>query len=102
MDKMKVHRIVEYIRVKGEFDFDSECVESNLREVLRYYGVCEEEIGDDEYYQLVDELLEVAEDREFTEAALKVEEHDEENLLLGVPMSKRERAFLNLKKGGSV
>ena len=38
MERLKVHRIVEYIRTVGEFPFEVEDVDDNLADVLGYFG----------------------------------------------------------------
>ena len=67
MDRMKVHRIVEYIRSSGEFCFECDEVIEDVDAVLSYYG-----IGDFldrvERLEVTDELLALAEQFEVAEA----------------------------------
>ena len=67
IDRHKVNRIVEFIRVCGDFAYDTDDVIEDLNGILSSYGIYDV-LTDDEYYLLVDELLELAEKSEIAEA----------------------------------
>ena len=60
MDRIKVHRLVEYVKSCGEFPFECDEVVEDLDEVLSFYGI---HVGLTAYERLVvmDELLDMAE-----------------------------------------
>ena len=63
----KIHRIVEFIRCCGEFGHDMDDVIEDTDGILHSYGVYDF-LTRDEYFLLVDELLELAEQSEIREA----------------------------------
>ena len=63
----KVYRIVEFIRSYGDFPYDTDDVIESLNDILSSYGIYDV-LTDDEYYLLIDELLELAEKSEIREA----------------------------------
>ena len=77
MDRMKVHRIVEYIRSCGEFTFECDEVIESLDVVLDYYGIYVM-LDADECLAVMDELLELAEQFEVSEAVRSTEHQIEE------------------------
>jgi len=68
IDKYKIYRIVEYIKL-FEFEFDTYEVIENLNTVLAHYDVVDMDLTNEEYYILIEELLELAEQFEFRESA---------------------------------
>ena len=68
IDKYKINRIVEYIKL-FDFVFETYEVMENLNQVLVYYDVIDADLTDDEYLALIDELLPSAEQFEFREVA---------------------------------
>ena len=67
IDRQKVNRIIEYIRSCGDFPYDTDGVSESLDEILLGYGIYDL-LSHDEYYLLMDELLELAEKAEIAEA----------------------------------
>jgi len=67
MDRIKVHRIVEYIRSCGEFCFECEEVIEDVDAVLSYYGISDF-LDQEERLEVIDELLALAEQAEIAEA----------------------------------
>ena len=67
IDKYKLHRIVEYMKL-SDFEFETDEVVENLSNILAYYSLADTELTDDERYLLIDELLPLAEKFEFREA----------------------------------
>ena len=67
IDRQKVNRIVEYIRSCGDFPYDTDDVIEELSSTLYSYDVYDF-LTRDEYFFLVDELLELAEQSEIREA----------------------------------
>ena len=67
MSPMKVHRIVEYIRSRGEFPFERDDVQNDLGAVLAYYGITTL-LEHDEQAAVTHELLKLAEQFEVAEA----------------------------------
>ncbi|MEA2037706.1 MAG: hypothetical protein U9O94_09425 [Nanoarchaeota archaeon] len=65
VNRFKIHRIVEYIKLFG-FEFETYDVIESLDGVLTFYNVFDH-ISDEEYYFLIDELLLLAEQFEFSE-----------------------------------
>ena len=74
IDKYKIHKIVEYIKVFG-FEFETDEVIENLNEVLANYDILDF-LSDDEYYFLIDELLPMAEQFEFREVGYLASQDD--------------------------
>ncbi len=68
MDRYKVNRIIEFVRSCGDFPHDTDDVIEDLNGILISYGVYDT-LAADEYYLLMDELLEMAEKSEIREAA---------------------------------
>ncbi len=66
IDRHKIHRIVEYIKL-SEFEFDIIDVMEDMDNVLSYYGLLETDFTNDEYKLLKNELLPLAEGFEFSE-----------------------------------
>ena len=66
MSRIKVHRIVEYIRSRGEFPFERDDVLDDLDEVLAYYGISTL-LDRDEQAAVTQELLKLAEQFEVAE-----------------------------------
>ncbi len=67
IDKHKMHRIVEYMKL-SDFEFETDEVIENLSDILAHYGHADTDLTDDEYYLLIAELLPLAERFEFREA----------------------------------
>ena len=67
MDKYKVNRIVEFIRSYGDFPYDTNDVIEVTDGILNSYGTYDA-LTRDEYFLLVDEFLELAEQSEIREA----------------------------------
>jgi len=67
IDRQKVNRIVEFIRACGNFAYDADDVIEGLNEILLGYGIYDFLAGD-EFYLLMDELLDLAEKSEISEA----------------------------------
>lgn len=67
VDRQKVNRIVEYIRSCGDFAYDTDDVIEGLYGILYGYGIYDF-LSRDESLLLVDELLELAEQSEISEA----------------------------------
>jgi len=66
-----VHKIVEYIKQRGEFPFDSDEVIEELDKVLYYFDVYDQ-VNEEEKNLLKDDLLKIAfaeEDREIVHLA---------------------------------
>ena len=63
----RAYKIIEYIRSCGDFPFDSEDVVERLDNILLGYGVYDLLHGE-EYYLVMDELLDFAEKSEISEA----------------------------------
>jgi hypothetical protein len=68
IDRHKIHRIVEYIKL-FEFEFEISDVEENLDNVLGNYGLLEIDLTAEEYKLLKNELLPLAEEYEFSEVS---------------------------------
>ncbi len=66
IDRYKIHRIVEYIKL---FEFEISDVEENLDNVLGNYGLLEIDLTAEEYKLLENELLPLAEEYEFSEVS---------------------------------
>ena len=67
IDRQKVNRIVEYIRSCGDFPYDTDDVIEDLSGILYIYGIYNF-LSRDEELLLLDELLELAEQSEISEA----------------------------------
>ena len=68
MNRYKIYRIVEYIKL-FEFEFDTYEVTENLNTVLAHYDVVDIDLTDEEQKLLTEELFELAEQFEFRESA---------------------------------
>ena len=68
INRHKIHRIVEYIKL---FEFEFEVVEviENLYSILSSYDLLDMALTDDEYNFLKNELLPLAENFEFAEVS---------------------------------
>ena len=66
MDRYKINGIVEFARCM-DFSYDTDDVIEGLSEILIGYDIYDI-LTDDEYYLLMDELLEMAEKSEIAEA----------------------------------
>jgi hypothetical protein len=69
MNKVKIYRIVEFVKSCGAFPHDTDDVIEGMQDILTEYGIYSI-LADDEYYSLLDELLEMAEQSEISEAEL--------------------------------
>ena len=67
IDRQKMHRIVEYMKL-SDLEFETDEVIESLSSILAHYGLADTELTDDERYLLIDELLPLAEKFEFREA----------------------------------
>jgi hypothetical protein len=67
MNRYKIGKIVEYVKSCGEFPYDMADLVEDMHEVITEYGIYSI-LTDDEYYLLLDELLELAERSEISEA----------------------------------
>ena len=72
MDKYKIHKAVEYIRIQPEFPFDGVDVEDSVEAVLAYFGL-HPQLEDDERAELMSELLPLAWAEEEAEMAYLAE-----------------------------
>ena len=68
MNRFKIHRIVEYIKLSADIPFDTYDVEDDIHGVLHGFGIAEVLDGQEER-ELYHELMEIAIQEEFTEAA---------------------------------
>ena len=68
VDRWKIFSIVEYVRSNGrEFPYDSDDVIENMQHILADYGIYNV-FTDEEYYELLEELLLISESQEISEA----------------------------------
>ena len=67
MDRYKVNRIIEFVWACGDFPYDVDDVIEDLSGILTSYGICSV-LDSAEYYHTMDELLELAEKAEISEA----------------------------------
>lgn len=69
IDRLKVNRIVEYIK---QFPFEFDCFEviEDLQEILRFYAI-EDEFAQTERAEIAKELFNMAEEYEISEAAYR-------------------------------
>jgi hypothetical protein len=74
MDRYKIGNIVEYVKSCGEFSYDMDDVIEGMQNILTEYGIYSI-LTNSEYYQLVEELLEMAERSEITESARWASHH---------------------------
>jgi hypothetical protein len=74
MSKYKVAKIVAYIRSCGEFPHDIDDVIEGMQDILTEYGIYSI-LTDSEYYLIADELLELAEKAEISEAVRWASQH---------------------------
>lgn len=95
IDKYKIYRMVEYIKL-FDFEFDTYEVMENLNEVLAYYGVADIDLADEECTLLTDELLQLAEQFEFSEAAHLALQEDP--LIAQIPERKFSLKFEEIKR----
>lgn len=73
MDRYKVHRIVEYIRMQTEFPFDVMDVDEDVEQVLAYFGL-HPALEDEERQEIQRELGEIAGEAQLAEIARLVTE----------------------------
>lgn len=66
INNYKIYKMVEYIKL-FEFEFETYEVMENLNEVLACYDVANIDLTDEEWSLLVNELLPLAEQFEFSE-----------------------------------
>ena len=81
INKYKIFRIVEYIKL-SDFEFEINEVIQNLEEILAQYGFVDADLNQDEFLQLMAELIPLAEQFEFREVSHLVAQDD--MLLLGI------------------
>ena len=67
MDRYKVNGIIDYIWACRDFPYDTDDVIEDLNGILTSYSICSV-LDSTEYYQIMDELLELAEKAEISEA----------------------------------
>lgn len=67
VDRYKINRILEFIKSYMDFSYDMDDVIEGLTGILLGYDIYDV-LSDDEYYLLLDELLEMAERSEIREA----------------------------------
>lgn len=68
IDKQKIHKMVEYIK-QYDFEFEIDEVIQNMEGILAEYGFVDIELSQDEFLQLMTDLLPLAEKFEFSEAS---------------------------------
>jgi methyl coenzyme M reductase alpha subunit len=74
MNRHKIGNIVEYVKSCGAFPYDMDDVIEGVQDILTEYGIYSI-LTDSEYYQLVEELLEMAERSEIAESARWASQH---------------------------
>lgn len=67
MNEYKIGKIVEYIKSFEDFCYDVDDVIEGIQDILTEYEI-HSVFTDDEYYELLEELLELAERSEIAEA----------------------------------
>ena len=79
INRYKIHRVVEFIKYKDVYGFEFTCddVESNLYEILRYYGVYDL-LTPEEEKLVKKELVKLAKQFEIREAMLLVPNPEKE------------------------
>lgn len=70
VDRLRIHRILEFVKSCNSelFQYDVDEVLEDMSSILLGYDIYDV-LSDDEYYLLIDELLELAEQSEIAEAA---------------------------------
>jgi len=75
MNRYKIAEIVEYIMSSGEpLPYDMDDVAEGMQDILKEYAIYSI-LTEEEYYQLLDELLEMAERSEIAEAVRWASRH---------------------------
>ena len=68
INKYKIHNIVEYIKL-FDFSFEIDEVKENLNDIMVYFGFANTDLTTDEKQIVSSELIKLAEQFEFKEAA---------------------------------
>jgi len=68
MNRLKVNRLVEYIK-QFEFVFETDEVVESLYDVLAHYGIANTDLTNQEEIHLISDLLPLAEQFEFREVS---------------------------------
>ena len=66
MNRYKLHRIIEYIRMQEEFPFDVLDVEEDIEAVIAYFGL-HPELDDEERAEILRDLYPIANEAELAE-----------------------------------